>query len=130
MGKLYWLAGLIEGEGCFSPALRKGWPEYYNPRIRIEMTDKDTLIKASLILYGNDRVTTCNWANKRFGHKVIYKLDITGQPAMDWMIMLYPMMSSRRQEKIKDVYEKYQNWIKHSKYKHRRTTPRYIKLVS
>lgn len=129
MGKLYWLAGLLEGEGCFCVATRKGWPEYHNPRIRLSMTDKDIVVKASMILFGKDTVTTAKWKNKKYGHKLAYTIDLTGAPAMDWMIMLYPLMGERRQAKIKEIHEQYQAWLL-LRGKHRKTTPRYLKLVS
>jgi hypothetical protein len=129
MKDIYWLAGIIEGEGCFSPALRAKWPEYRNPRIRIEMTDKDVICKASMILHGSIKISQNAWASKRNGHQIKYTVEVTGKPAMDWMIMLYPMMGERRQAKIKEVLAQYNHWLT-VRYKHRRSTPRYMKLVS
>ena len=94
---LYWLAGIIEGEGTFG---------YYNskrnrlayPRVKVKMTDEDVVRKCHEIS-GVGRV---------FGP---YKADETRKESWSWvvqdqasagglMMTLYSLMGKRRQAKI------------------------------
>lgn len=43
---LYWLAGLLEGEGCFTYSGS-------TPMVQLQMTDKDVVERASLLLKGS-----------------------------------------------------------------------------
>ena len=93
---VYWLVGLLEGEGFFSCVQRKNTP-WVNPRIGFTSTDKDV----------TERVATL------VGHKVygpykgkkkpVYNVRITGPRAVGWMMTLYPLLHSRRKEAIRKV---------------------------
>lgn len=96
---LYWIAGLLEGEGCF----------YYNPKrrskgsymwIKLAMTDKDVIERAASIMNCNiqgpyTRVGTT--------HKPVYVATLYGRYAVAWMMTLYTLMGERRKETIKEI---------------------------
>lgn len=101
---LYWLAGLIEGEGCFSFRSRKGarkrWPRSKDiPCIYIRMTDKDVIEKAAKLtnkkVYGPYK--------SKLGHKDSWSIEINGRFAIAWMMTLYPLLCQRRQNRIEEI---------------------------
>lgn len=95
--EIHWIAGLLEGEGCFR--LHK---KFQTPMIYIGMTDRDTIEKARAILGGNSAI------HERPGlkdtHKRIYSFAVTpSRLAIEWMHILYPLMSERRKKRIKEI---------------------------
>lgn len=94
---LYWLAGLIEGEGCFHK--RRGRP---TPIIQVMMTDKDVVIRAAEIL-GANRVRELK--SKTSTGKTVYGVTVFGQRAVDWCHALHPIMGERRQQKITELLD-------------------------
>ncbi len=102
---IYWLAGLLEGEGSFM----KGSPKKPNkPRIHIKMTDEDVIQKVSEIFrvtyYGpyqiNNKKSEAIW-------KSYYVTVLTSSRAIDLMKELRPLMGQRRQGQIDAVIESY-----------------------
>ena len=107
---IHWVAGLIEGEGCFS--IRKGnydsgskqgikYREY--PYIAVGSTDKDVIEKAHRIL-GGDFV---NVKRKTVTGKSVYSVQLRGKRAIEWMLTLYSSMGNRRKERIKGILDKW-----------------------
>ena len=94
-----WLAGLLEGEGCFFS--RKNRP---TPVIQLCMTDPDVVIRAAALLRCN-RVIRCK--NDTRGGKALYRTVLFGRDAVGWCMTLYPLMGVRRQQKIKEMIEKW-----------------------
>lgn len=90
---IYWIAGLLDGEGSFS---------YSNtPIIQITLTDLDLLQKCHLEMKLNNRIYK---VEKLLGHhREIYKFAIFGSLAIQWMMTLYPLLCSRRKARIKEV---------------------------
>ena len=96
---LYWIAGLLEGEGSFL----KSPPS--NPNgisIQLEMTDKDIVEKASLILE-----VPFFMPKRRKNYKQSYRLRVGNARAADWMKRLKPLMGQRRQQQIEDALKDY-----------------------
>ena len=91
--ELYWLAGLLEGEGSF---MRPPPSSPNQPVIGLQMTDEDIIAKvSSLVKVGYRRV--------RYHHpewKPIYALQVRGGKAVDLMKKLRPLMGERRQKQI------------------------------
>lgn len=93
-----WLAGLLEGEGCF--LLRKSGGYKGSISIALQMTDRDTVEKAATLMggklygphgpYGKGKLPT-------------WQVFVFGEAAASWMMTLYSFMSTRRQEKIKEL---------------------------
>jgi hypothetical protein len=84
-----WVAGLIEGEGCFT--FNKG-----TPRLAIDMTDKDVLDKLASFIGGT--VNGPYPRKKRNGEpaKDAWELAIYGKHAAGWAMTIYDMMGCRR----------------------------------
>jgi hypothetical protein len=98
---LYWLAGLLEGEGSFqSPP-----PSDPNsPRVCLHMTDKDVVEKAqNLINAGHiyfEEARQENWPDS-------WKLTVKGKPAVKLMMKVKPLMGERRTKQIENAVEEY-----------------------
>ena len=90
-----WLAGLLEGEGCFGFQSHRKW----NPRIDLAMTDEDVVARASSLMKDGKYWTRYS----HVGHKTQYCLRITGPRAIQWMMTLYLLMGHRRRGKIKEI---------------------------
>lgn len=91
----HWLAGLLEGEGCFSVS-KKG--KYAYPKISLNMTDRDVVLRASKLLQSTP---PCRVKNK--GGRDTYQTNITGSRALVMMRKLMPFMGTRRRARIKEI---------------------------
>lgn len=105
---IYWLAGLLEGEGCFyrqfhtNPA--KG-THYYRFCIGLDMTDMDIMERVAK-LWGRNIST---YVNKK-GCKLMFRTSLSGDVAISWMFMLYPLMGIRRKAKIKELVAQWKEY--------------------
>lgn len=86
-----WLAGLLDGEGCFDAP-------HGNPRIRVKMSDFDVVLRAATLLGARTH-------EERVFHdrKPLLVAQITGAPAAAIMRDLLPLMGSRRSAKITNI---------------------------
>ena len=91
----FWLAGLLEGEGCFSPYRT-------TPRITLRITDKDVACRAAKLMDSKVRVDSSNPSTRD-----IYEVYIGGIKAAILMAKLLPHMSERRQNRIQPVLALY-----------------------
>ena len=89
----YWLAGLFEGEGCFTMK-RKNYPI-----ATISMTDKDVIERAAKIV--NHKVTSSQ--PKTPNRKRRYTVSLCGYNAIRLMEILYRHMGHRRQSRITEI---------------------------
>lgn len=90
---MYWLAGLLEGEGSFM----KGSPSKSNqPVVSIEITDEDTANRVGKIF--ETKVYYLASRNKKW--KPTFALRLRGKRAVELMKKLFPIMSKRRKEQI------------------------------
>jgi hypothetical protein len=98
--KLYWLAGLLEGEGSFG---------FYNggPMIQLKMNDLDVIQKAHKVLGCTSNVVTVSRPAPE--HNVGYKAIVQGSRAIGWMFTVYPLMGKRRQEQISKAITEWKN---------------------
>lgn len=89
-----WLAGFLEGEGCF----------YYSktPVIILSSTDLDVVEKAASILRIK-RIKPHIPTQQQLGSKTQHKIKMTGSSAAAWMQTLYVLLGTRRQSKIREV---------------------------
>lgn len=98
--KVIWAAGLIEGEGCFTLHSKN------HPYFLLDMCDRDVLETFhSVFPFTNFRGPYTN--PKKPKHKPRYRIDAFGPKAYALMAAVYPFLLSRRQAKIKDLFEKY-----------------------
>jgi len=96
-----WLAGLLEGEGSFfisrSRARNKN-----RPCVRIEMTDRDVVARASVSaghILGRKPMAVCA-QRIRNGWTQSFRVQWVGGPAIDLMKKIRPYMGIRRGGKI------------------------------
>lgn len=93
-----WLAGIIDGEGCFSSG--------YNNRgnffvqIQIQMTDLDIIEKFKLITKATASINITPSGENR---KPSYRIQVQGDLAIQWMMTIYSLMGIRRKQKIRDI---------------------------
>lgn len=98
-----WLAGLLEGEGCFTISKSV-------PRLVLQMTDQDIVQRAATILasgvWGGTRLTK--------GGKKVWTCGRAGITAIEWMRILKPYMGVRRKQRIVEVVSK---WLERKTYR-------------
>jgi hypothetical protein len=101
---LYWLAGLLEGEGSFQVGYdnRQGLgrsPRRY-PRLQLRMTDEDVIARAAALL-------GCSYhgsvSPSAVGKKPVYGLAINDARAVALMRQLRPLLGERRQQRIDEI---------------------------
>lgn len=91
--QLAWLAGLMEGEGCFSratPAMPR------RPRTSVGMTDQD-VIEHICALWGTRLYT---YVPRDTRHRQVFRTELVGGSAVALMTLLRSHMSLRRQAQI------------------------------
>lgn len=93
---LIWLAGLLEGEGCFD--LHRG--KY--PRIRLAMTDRDVVGRAATLMGCSLRLSL-----RKSPQKSTWHAETSGARAADILWQLLPHMGARRSQKIADSLGEY-----------------------
>lgn len=98
--EIAWLAGLLEGEGCFYSQGRSN-----GCGLILGMTDKDVVEKAANLVGGKVRTKS----EKRPNHKPAWAFHLTGDTAVSVMKQVLPYMGQRRSQKIKEVLEKAAN---------------------
>lgn len=96
----YWLAGLLEGEGSFMV----GPPSKPNlPVISVNMTDKDVVEKVAE-LFGT-KVLPLKKRKQKW--KDNYATRVRGKKAVEIMMVLKPLMGTRRQHQIEKALASY-----------------------
>src|SRR5688500_16497234 len=97
---LYWLAGLLEGEGFFDLPSGKSNPL---PGIRVGMSDEDIISRVAKVFganYSLKKPKVEHWST-------IYTTYIYGVQAYKLMKMIYPMMGERRKQRLDRLFEAY-----------------------
>lgn len=84
----YWAAGFLEGEGCFTPC--KG-----RPRINAAQVQREPLDRLQRLFGGTIRLVRRD--NPKWNDCHIWNLHIGAE---DVSLLLYPLLSSRRQAQI------------------------------
>jgi len=91
-----WLAGLLEGEGCFFITPDNA------PVISLAMSDKDIIEKAQDVMGKFKQIRISRDA--RGSHwKTMYNARCYGILAIGWMMTIYQFLGRRRREKIREV---------------------------
>lgn len=103
--QLGWVAGLLEGEGCFKLNTKtvKGL-RYHYANVELNMTDEDVIRKTHAIV-GLGTVTGPYWsgrsADKQTWHWSIQKDEV----AREFMRTVLPLMCERRSAKIAEILQ-------------------------
>jgi hypothetical protein len=93
--QIEWLAGLLEGEGCFSKVGYRVREGLGTVAIFVNMTDRDVIEKAAALL-GSKVVTF----PRPPGYKPQWRTLLYGDRAAGWMMTLLPLMGKRRRARI------------------------------
>lgn len=88
---IYWAAGLLDGEGCIT---RSG--ESVCPVIRCDMTDEGPIVKLRQLFGGG------GLSQELPSGKIAWRWVASGSRAVGIMLTLYPLLSVRRQQKIRE----------------------------
>ena len=91
---LRWLAGLLEGEGTF---LRPVPSAPRAPLIRLAMTDHDVVRRAAGLL---ERSVVSAEGGRVHGHRTVFMVTVKGAPAISWMRVLRPYLSTTRRAQV------------------------------
>ena len=98
-----WLAGILEGEGCFQLHRNSGGRSPV-ARLQLKMTDLDVVQRAAQIMCSEDKVKEIPRPDSFKEHyKTQYLCVVYGQTAKDVMRAILPYMGERRSEKIREV---------------------------
>lgn len=100
MSDIYWLAGLLEGDGCFSSSGK-------NINIIVGMTDQDVIERVAQ-LFGSNVQNPRAYKSSTKGKKMFYT-QITGRRAAEWMMTLCSLMGARRRTAIIKALKKWQS---------------------
>jgi hypothetical protein len=98
---IYWIAGLLEGEGCFGTQ-KNGRV----PNIQCRMTDRDVIDKLHALLPGNRNVTHSGKPNE----KVCYGWYVAGVRAVGIMMTVRSLMGQRRGARIDEVLARWKEF--------------------
>jgi hypothetical protein len=103
-----WLAGLLEGEGCFywnksDGRRRRGRAKIGYPGVKLQMCDRDVVERAGSLL--GVRVRRVPARNPK--HKDQYACGISGWPAIRLMQAVRHLMGDRRKRKIDELIQNY-----------------------
>ena len=92
------IAGYLEGEGCFQIQRARGCPE---PRIIITTTDYDVAAHVAWVL--NRTKPLGPYKPTGMGKKWAWHIQCRGSRAVGWMMTCYPFLSGRRRGKIRSI---------------------------
>lgn len=90
-----WLAGLLEGEGCFSTPAHRG------PFVTVKMTDRDIIDRVA-VLWGG--VSVFKYGSKKEQHKDGYECTLVDKTLLyKFCLAILPYMGIRRKKKIEGI---------------------------
>lgn len=98
LNRVHYVAGLLDGEGYFGYA--------QTPQIQVTSTDYDILDRCRLMM-NIDQVI--RHQSMILGCKQRYNLNICGNVAIQWMMTIYPLLCKRRQERIREVIQRWKD---------------------
>lgn len=110
MKGIEWLAGLLEGEGCFSyikGSDSKDPIRRFYPRIELGMTDRDVVDEVAKFWKKNVH----RRPPLQPQHKAFYRVMVNGPTALASMLDVYPHMGERRKAKIEEVLNQFEHSV-------------------
>jgi hypothetical protein len=107
---LYWLAGILEGEGSFmKPYSKKNTAA---PRIAMVSTDKDIIYRVGKLL--EIKTIQERKSPPGYGYKTQYFFTLVSSRCIEIMNTLYPLMGERRQRQIKTALDAVPKFWEHN----------------
>lgn len=105
---LHWLAGMLEGEGCFTPS--RGPTGAVSPRIQVTSVDLDVLEHIKELLGGS----ICGpLPVRKPTHTPTYQWRVGGWFAADFMQKIRPLMRARRRNQIDKAMAEFLSYATH-----------------
>lgn len=104
-----WVAGLLEGEGCFYVS-----PDSRTLNIYMRSTDRDVVERLKAITGGTRNITAYGPSVSRpssHNKKVMFCYDIPNQLGFGWMLTIFSFMGSRRRLQILDCVQRWKHGI-------------------
>jgi hypothetical protein len=100
-----WLAGLLEGEGCFSLARDR------YPAVSLDMTDRDVVERAAEMM---GAPSVCEQPNP--GKKTSWRTRSNGLTALAVMVNVSPYLGVRRRAKVREVLDVWEHNPRRTRY--------------
>lgn len=94
--ELHWLAGLLEGEGCFTTT---GKAKCY-PAVYMVSTDRDVVKRAAALMGCNVQILK---HTSEISRKPQHRAVVQGTKAKALMEAVLPLMGTRRSERIREL---------------------------
>ena len=104
---IHWLAGLLEGEGCF-------YFHRHQALVQLKMTDLDVVQRVAN-LFGSPVHEDRSSSRRNPKHSICFST--TTNSGAGWMMMLYPLLGIRRREKIHRVLDSWRKIAAAPKYR-------------
>ena len=98
--EIYWLAGLWEGEGCFTIHKPSKFRTQPHPVAEIGMTDEDVLLRVKKLVGAKSKVYVVDGKGVRKDH---YRLHLSPRLSAGLMMTLYPLLGKRRRARIREI---------------------------
>lgn len=123
---IYWLAGLLEGEGCFKERMAGEKKRRTSLVIIVAMSDRDVIQRVRDVTGATGKISVQhNEGSSRPGStRSLYRLVIAGRRAVGFMMTVYPLMGQRRQLRIREILQEWRRhpprgkWLRRAGYKH------------
>lgn len=96
-----WLAGLLEGEGCFTTKIQKSGK--VRPVVRLRSTDRDVVLRAAEIMEASS-VRKVTRDDERPGWRAIYEATVSCTKAEVLIARLYGRMGARRTKRMAEIH--------------------------
>jgi len=97
MSDLYWLAGLLEGEGAFMYSKA-------SPEVSLQMVDRDVVARAAGMFGVPLRAP---YTPRGEGYRPVWCVRVHGCRAIQWMQTLYVLLGERRQARVREILAKW-----------------------
>jgi hypothetical protein len=94
-----WLAGLMEGEGCFTR--QRGRTGTITPIVSVVMTDRDVVESARVLMEGIGGRAIRLQSRGLMSGKTAWDARTSGMPAIKIMLAVLPFMGERRAHAIR-----------------------------
>lgn len=99
-----WLAGLVEGEGCFYMCHPKGRRKHI--RFQLKMCDEDIVRQVAAMI----GMKSIQYIPPQGNNKALWRINSSGKKAEALMWSVFPYMGERRKAKIMSIgFEMYQD---------------------
>ena len=96
MRDLYWAAGFIEGEGCFSATTTE--------RVRVSQVNREPIDRLVSLFGGTTKLDKAQHSIRaKYESRPIWCWSVYGARAQGVMMTLYALMSAKRQRQIREA---------------------------